>query len=58
MIVCEQCRYFKPDRINPAAGIGRCVFIVSHGAFFPAEKHLCRDFAPIDHLRPHLPRRL
>jgi hypothetical protein len=44
MAVCEQCRYFKPDTINPEAGIGQCSDSPSHGAFYPAEKHLCRDF--------------
>jgi len=44
MIACEQCCYFKPDGINPEAGIGRCIASPSHGAFFPAEKHLCHDF--------------
>lgn len=47
MIVCELCCHFSPDRINPEAGLGRCITTPSHGAFYPAEKHLCRDFTPM-----------
>lgn len=43
MATCETCTHFFPDRINPEAGLGRCGAPVSHGYFFPAEKHVCRD---------------
>lgn len=43
MTTCEHCRHFHPDRINPPAGIGRCMHPARHGYFYPAQKHHCRD---------------
>lgn len=44
MIICARCRYFCPDTINPAAGMGRCMHDARHGYFYPGEKHHCDDF--------------
>lgn len=45
MIACKHCRYFRPDAINPPAGMGRCMHDARHGYFYPGEKHRCDDFS-------------
>jgi hypothetical protein len=48
MIVCETCKHFVRDQVNPAAGIGQCGHPKRKevAAFYPAEKHHCRAHQP------------
>lgn len=41
-ITCETCASFKPDTINPAAGVGTCA--IGHGMHYPMQRHGCGDF--------------
>lgn len=45
MISCAACRYFSPDAINPAAGMGRCMHDARHGYWHPDARHSCQDFS-------------
>jgi hypothetical protein len=42
--VCEGCRHFAPDPINPPAGMGQCM--KGSGYWHPMAPHLCRDGSP------------
>lgn len=42
VITCELCIYFRPDRINPAAGLGTCTHPARDDAWFPNAPHFCR----------------
>jgi len=53
MITCDHCRYFRPDAINPKAGMGKCCADARHGYFYPMEKHRCRDFSDTPDIRKH-----
>lgn len=37
---CALCRHFRPDQVNPPAGIGDCA--KGHGSHYPMAKHWCR----------------
>jgi hypothetical protein len=41
---CEGCAHFRPDPINPAAGMGQCA--KGNGYWHPMAPHLCRDREP------------
>lgn len=43
-VTCETCASFKPDTINPAAGVGSCNR--GHGTYYPMQPHGCGDFRP------------
>lgn len=36
------CAYWKPDTVNPAAGMGTCAC----GMFYPMQRHRCGDYRP------------
>lgn len=38
---CERCVHFRPDPINPAAGMGSCDR--GQGMWHPMAPHLCRE---------------
>ncbi|KLD65454.1 hypothetical protein Y882_02770 [Dyella japonica DSM 16301] len=43
-ITCETCRSFRPDSINPPAGIGSCA--KGRLGQYPMAPHWCRDHSP------------
>lgn len=43
-VTCGTCTQFKPDPINPAAGMGACAS--NHGTHYPAQRHGCASFKP------------
>jgi hypothetical protein len=43
-VTCETCTHWKPDTINPAAGVGDCAS--GHGTHYPMQRHGCGDFTP------------
>ncbi len=43
-VTCATCTHWRPDAINPAAGVGDCAS--GHGAHYPVQRHGCGDFAP------------
>lgn len=47
---CEHCRHFRPDRINPPAGLGSCA--KQHLARYPAQPHYCRDHEKAEAKQP------
>ncbi len=44
-ITCESCTRFKPDTINPAAGVGTCAS--GHSTHYPMQRHGCGDHRPV-----------
>lgn len=42
---CAGCRHFKPDAVNPKAGLGTCD--LGRGSFYPNMAHRCEARAPI-----------
>lgn len=42
---CAGCQHFKPDAVNPTAGLGACG--LGHGGFYPNMAHRCEARAPI-----------
>ena len=51
LVRCENCRYFIPDLINPAGGIGNCA-IKDEGTRgslpYPFKRRYCKDFRAVD----------
>jgi len=43
-VCCEGCRHFRPDSINPPAGLGSCS--AGHGVYYPKQAHVCAYFQP------------
>ena len=43
-ITCGNCQHFKPDAINPPAGMGTCAR--GHGTHYPMTTHRCASFQP------------
>lgn len=41
-VQCQGCRHFKPDTVNPEAGMGECA--VGMGNHYPMQRHGCGDF--------------
>jgi hypothetical protein len=41
---CQGCAHFRPDPINPPAGLGQC--LKGNGYWRPMAAHLCRDREP------------
>jgi hypothetical protein len=39
--LCKNCIHYRPDPINPPAGMGQCQ--QGHGYWHPSAPHLCRD---------------
>lgn len=46
-VTCDTCRYYQPDKINPAAGCGRCQLNMpmKHGGYPQIERY-CKAFNP------------
>lgn len=42
LVACENCRHFRPDFVNPPAGIGRCG--LGHVNQWPMNLHRCKDW--------------
>lgn len=42
-VTCATCAHWKPDAINPAAGVGTCP---DHGTHYPMQRHTCGDWWP------------
>lgn len=49
-IACESCASFKPDTINPAAGVGTCAS--GHGTHYPMQRHGCGSYNPDNEVTP------
>lgn len=47
-VICETCKHFVRDKINPPAGVGRCGHPKRKepAYFYPREQHLCRAHEP------------
>lgn len=43
-VTCEGCASFRPDPMNPAAGMGGCAS--GHGYHYPMQRHGCGDHKP------------
>ena len=43
-IACAECQHFKPDILNPTAGMGGCG--TGHGMHWAGERHTCASFQP------------
>ncbi|SEJ55486.1 hypothetical protein [Frateuria terrea] len=41
---CERCVHFRPDPINPEAGMGSCA--KGNGYWHPSAPHLCKQHEP------------
>ena len=41
VITCNTCRYFRPDDINPPAGLGWCP--LRKVARYPEQPHYCKQ---------------
>lgn len=45
-VQCEACIHFRPDEINPVAGLGWCE--LRKIARYPAAPHYCRQYEAAD----------
>ena len=43
-VTCETCASYRPDTINPPAGVGDCAS--GHGMHYPMQRHGCGDHNP------------
>ena len=43
-VTCETCAHYRPDTVNPAAGVGGCAS--GHGTHYPMQRHGCGDHKP------------
>jgi hypothetical protein len=42
-VTCATCTHYKPDTVNPTAGVGTCP---DHGTHYPMQRHRCGDWRP------------
>jgi hypothetical protein len=40
-VTCQHCIHFRPNAINPVAGMGSCA--KGNGMWHPAAPHLCKQ---------------
>lgn len=43
-VTCGTCKHFRPDSVNPDAGIGACA--EGHGTHWPMRQHTCSNWWP------------
>lgn len=41
LVTCEGCRYFRPDAVNPPAGLGWCE--LRKVSRYPMQPHYCKQ---------------